>query len=72
MSMMMTGSMTVRRVTAWRIALFRKQIKGTLTEWRHRIQSRRELAGLDHVGLRDIGMSPSAAKYEASKPFWMG
>jgi uncharacterized protein YjiS (DUF1127 family) len=71
MSTMMVGSMTLRRVAASRIALFRKQIKGTLTEWWHRAQSRRELADLDHASLRDIGMSPGAAKYEASKPFWM-
>jgi uncharacterized protein YjiS (DUF1127 family) len=71
MSTMMIGTMTLRRVTASRIALFRKQIRGTLTEWRHRAESRRELADIDHAGLRDIGMSPSAAKYEASKPFWM-
>jgi uncharacterized protein YjiS (DUF1127 family) len=70
MSTMMVGSMTLRRVTASRIALFRKQIKGILIEWRHRARSRRELADLDRAGLRDIGMSPAAAKYEASKPFW--
>lgn len=38
--------------------------------WRHRAQSRRALATLDSRLLGDIGVSPGAARTEASKPFW--
>ncbi|HWI27166.1 MAG TPA: DUF1127 domain-containing protein [Stellaceae bacterium] len=38
--------------------------------WRRRIQGRADLALLDERSLRDIGVSPAQARYEASKPFW--
>jgi uncharacterized protein YjiS (DUF1127 family) len=39
-------------------------------EWAHRIESRRELAGLCDRALRDIGVTRVDAINEASKPFW--
>jgi uncharacterized protein YjiS (DUF1127 family) len=47
------------------------QLKKIVSEWRRRIHSRSELANLDDISLRDIGMSRCAAQHEASKPFWM-
>lgn len=38
--------------------------------WRRRVQGRADLARLDERSLRDIGVSPAQARYEASKPFW--
>ena len=38
--------------------------------WRHRAHSRRGLTALDHRLLRDIDVSPDAARAEARKPFW--
>jgi uncharacterized protein YjiS (DUF1127 family) len=32
--------------------------------------SRRAMAGLDRAMLSDLGMSASAAAFEASRPFW--
>ena len=39
-------------------------------EWVHRIESRRELAGLCDRALRDIGVTRVDAMREAEKPFW--
>jgi uncharacterized protein YjiS (DUF1127 family) len=41
------------------------------SEWRYRVRYRAELSQLDDVGLQDIGISRSTAKFEASKPFWI-
>ena len=46
------------------------QLKKLVSEWRRRIHSRSELANLDDISLRDIGMSRCTAQHEASKPFW--
>jgi uncharacterized protein YjiS (DUF1127 family) len=46
------------------------QLKKIVSEWRRRIRSRSELANLDDISLRDIGMSRCTAQHEASKPFW--
>ena len=43
---------------------------GTLREWRRRIHSRRELAGLSEAMLHDIGITRADAEYFANKPFW--
>jgi uncharacterized protein YjiS (DUF1127 family) len=40
------------------------------TTWRRRAKERRELAGLDHRTLRDLGLSASEVQFEANKPFW--
>lgn len=42
----------------------------TLAVWRRRAEARRSLALMDARSLRDAGISPIAASYEASKPFW--
>ena len=38
--------------------------------WTHRARTRGELARLDLRILRDIGVTPSEAAAEISKPFW--
>jgi uncharacterized protein YjiS (DUF1127 family) len=46
------------------------ELQRYIVEWRHRTRSRRELMGLDHSGLRDIGLSRCDAEREGNKPFW--
>jgi uncharacterized protein YjiS (DUF1127 family) len=41
-----------------------------LQEWRGRARSRREIAKLDDHAIRDLGISASQMRFEASKPFW--
>ena len=48
----------------------RKRLALTLAVWRERIETRRSLARMDARSLRDAGISPAAAAYEAGKPFW--
>lgn len=38
--------------------------------WRQRNHERQELAKLDTRSLRDLGLSESDVRFEASKPFW--
>ena len=38
--------------------------------WLERIRARRELARVDERSLRELGISPGLAHYEASRPFW--
>jgi uncharacterized protein YjiS (DUF1127 family) len=52
------------------IVLRLSQLKKIVSEWRRRIHSRSELANLDDISLRDIGVSRCTARHEASKPFW--
>ncbi|HTR85723.1 MAG TPA: DUF1127 domain-containing protein [Reyranella sp.] len=40
--------------------------------WRRRARERNELAQLDARSLHDLGITPSAVEFEASKPFWRG
>jgi uncharacterized protein YjiS (DUF1127 family) len=47
----------------------RRRFVETLIEWRRRINSRRELALLSELDLKDIG-SPARAAAEKNKPFW--
>ncbi len=46
------------------------QLKRYIVEWHRRARSRRELLGLDHGTLHDIGLSRCDAEGEATKPFW--
>jgi len=46
-----------------------KRLLQTFGEWRRRMRSRRELAGLSDLELKDIGY-PAAAEAEKQKPFW--
>jgi uncharacterized protein YjiS (DUF1127 family) len=59
------ASVTSQHKTRW------TQVKHCVAEWRRRVRSRRELAGLDQAYLADIGVSRCTAAFEASKPFWM-
>ncbi len=45
-------------------------VADTLRTWHGRARARRELAGLDHRTLRDIGVSAGEIQFEANKPFW--
>lgn len=38
--------------------------------WAQRVRARRELTQIDARSLRDAGISPGAAAFEASQPFW--
>jgi uncharacterized protein YjiS (DUF1127 family) len=48
---------------------FGRRIIGTLLEWRRRMRSRRELALLSQLELKDIGF-PARLEAEKAKPFW--
>lgn len=48
----------------------RQRLAMMLRLWRERVLARRTLATMDARSLRDIGISPAAAAYEASKSFW--
>jgi uncharacterized protein YjiS (DUF1127 family) len=39
--------------------------------WLRRARSRRELADLNDVQLRDVGLNRDTIKREIEKPFWM-
>lgn len=47
------------------------QTWSTIDLWRERARQRRDLAEMSADMLRDIGVSPSAARAEAGKPFWV-
>ena len=47
-----------------------RRIVLTVSVWRQRAEARRSLVELDPRSLRDIGISPAAAAFEADKPFW--
>lgn len=42
----------------------------TMCRWRERARQRTDLAQMSAEMLEDIGISTSAARAEASKPFW--
>lgn len=46
------------------------RLAGMLARWQRRLQEREQLARIDERGLRDIGLSPAEARFEANKPFW--
>lgn len=45
-------------------------ISVTRAVWRERTLIRRSLAQMDARSLRDAGLCPAAAAFEAGKPFW--
>jgi uncharacterized protein YjiS (DUF1127 family) len=49
--------------------LLHKIVVDTVVEWRRRIRSRRELAVLSELEVKDIGY-PARAEAEKAKPFW--
>ena len=46
------------------------RLRWTLAVWRERIAARQILAQVDARTLREIGVCPAQATYEASRPFW--
>ncbi len=38
--------------------------------WLERVRARRALAQIDARSLREAGISPGLAEYEANRPFW--
>ena len=54
------------RHTGWLLRL-----AGALRVWRERVEARRALAGIDTRTLKDAGIDPVAAQYEAAQPFWV-
>jgi uncharacterized protein YjiS (DUF1127 family) len=48
----------------------RKVLLARIVEWRNRASGRRQLMRLTERDLRDIGISRTQARAEASKPFW--
>ena len=47
-----------------------QRLQAKLALWRERTRMRRTLATIDARTLRDIGVSPEQACFEASQPFW--
>lgn len=46
------------------------RLRATLSVWRRRARERRELARVSARDLKDFGLTPGAARFEANKPFW--
>lgn len=46
------------------------KLTALIGEWRRRNSARRELASLDARFLKDAGITPSQAAWEAGRPFW--
>lgn len=46
------------------------RVRETVALWRERARQRRHLAAMSAEMLADIGVSASAARAEAGKPFW--
>lgn len=62
-----------------RFALRHTTVSGTFAQswtiirlWHARARQRRDLAEMSPDMLRDIGVSPKAARAEAARPFWLG
>ncbi len=62
-------SQTALRHTTVSTALARTW--ATIALWRERARQRTHLAEVSAEMLRDLGISTSAARSEASKPFWV-
>jgi uncharacterized protein YjiS (DUF1127 family) len=65
---LMTLSVTAvrsRRLRTW------SELQAVFIEWRQRVRSRYDLMMLDDRQLRDVGLTRSDARNEASKPFWL-
>jgi uncharacterized protein YjiS (DUF1127 family) len=56
-------------ITAYVPRSLRTRLIDTVREWRRRARSRRELAGLSSLELKDIP-NRAAAEAEKFKPFW--
>jgi uncharacterized protein YjiS (DUF1127 family) len=60
---------TLQSVSVPRLPLHRR-IVAILVLWRERTRARRALALLDARSLRDVGVAPAQAQFEANQPFW--
>jgi uncharacterized protein YjiS (DUF1127 family) len=49
---------------------FAQRVTATLDHWRERARMRRALAQVDARCLRDAGIVPTQAMFEANQPFW--
>ncbi len=47
-----------------------RRAAGALGEWSLRRKGRAELARLSPYQLKDVGLTPGQASFEAAKPFW--
>lgn len=47
-----------------------RRIAATIVLWRARSRMREALAQVDARSLRDAGITPSQAAFEANQPFW--
>lgn len=56
-------------VSTPRLPLHRRLLAG-LSLWRERARMRDALARFDARSLRDAGIAPAQAQYEANQPFW--
>ena len=45
-------------------------VRALVRSWLERIRARRALAHIDERTLREAGISPVLAEYEANRPFW--
>jgi len=52
----------------WQLTL--PALGGLFETWAERARARRDLVQIDARSLRDAGISPGAAAFEASQPFW--
>ncbi|KAF0098071.1 MAG: hypothetical protein FD144_4548 [Rhodospirillaceae bacterium] len=60
---------TFQSVSLPRAPLYRRLI-AKLRLWRERARTRDALAAIDARSLRDAGVSPAQAEFEANQPFW--
>jgi uncharacterized protein YjiS (DUF1127 family) len=60
---------TLTSVAVPRLPLHRRLL-AKLRLWRERARARNALAQVDERSLRDAGISPAQASFEASQPFW--
>ena len=63
------GSAASRENVLGKLTALRERLIETLSEWQRRSISRRELAALSDLDLKDIGY-PANTEAEKAKPFW--
>ncbi|MBU8874364.1 DUF1127 domain-containing protein [Reyranella sp. MMS21-HV4-11] len=60
---------TFQSVSLPRLPLHRRLL-AKLRLWRERARTRKALAQVDERSLRDAGIAPAQAAFEANQPFW--
>ena len=63
-------SLRVKKILKDRLAILTTELIQAARRAITARQSRRQLARLDAAALRDIGISPEAARLEATRPIW--